>query len=1163
MIDTFSLPITPPEGPVVVGIGASAGGLEALQGFLDNLPPSHSLAIVIVQHLDPDHDSLLGELLTKRTKTPVKEAANGMAVEAGNIYLITPGQSLTIIDGKLRTENYDLPRGRRRPIDAFLVSLAQNSGERAVGIILSGTGSDGSLGARAIKEAGGLVFVQALSEAKYDGMPRSAIETGVADIVLPVAEMFAVLNDYFDCRGGIPEDALTDREFISRAMRHVRYRTGHDFSGYKPGTLLRRIAVRMSVLGLSHPNEYLKVLINDPEEVSRLFKDVLINVTSFFRDDSVFDDLRNKVIPELMEGRGNTDELRIWVPGCSTGQEAYSIAMLLSEAMERLDVWPRVMIFGTDIDEDALETARRGQYLNTIADEVPAEYLHKYFKWRSDGYTVNDRLRSMVRFSNQSIIKDPPFSQIDMVTCRNVLIYFDKSLQEKAIRVFHYALREGGILVLGTSESPINGPEAFADLSRQNRIYRRQPGPAARLDLSQTPAPDPENEPQIAMPDAANRQTAPAMAYADKVIDLMSPAYIVVSNARDLQYASDPATAYLKMKAGRPQLDLMKLIRPELENNLRRLLNRQLGSGETADWDFTGVLDGTPRLIRITRQRMTGGQDLILFQDQTLPEGTKLPSPENLSEATAKYVQDLESELDEARLQIRSTVEELETSNEELKSSNEEMMSMNEELQSANEELTTTNDELNNKITEVRDANTDLANFIRSTKIGTIFLDADLKLRSFTPEACEVFRFQKTDIGRRIDDIASEVDMDQIVTDCKRVMDSQELLEKEYETRRGKSFRARFVPYAQSGHSKGGVVVSLFDVTELRRLAQDAEEARLIAADRLEEIEGLYTASPIAMALLDTDLNYIRANTRLSEILGVSVEDMIGRSLGEMSGGMADIARRLAKQVAETGKKVENYQIRGAVPTRPDDNRVFETDWYPVRQGDKLIGIGINVRDSTELVQIQFELRRVMQELQHRVKNMLANVLALVSRAKRDATADKAIFEALSQRIQALAQTHKLLTQSNWSSAKLQDVLRPELVDVYGAERVQLKGPDIVVNARAALSLGMAIHELATNAAKYGSFSKEDGQVSLSWVRQDDGESDDFIFSWQEKGGPPADQSEVSGFGSQLIRSTIEGSLDGKVEFFWEQSGLRCVFTIPKDSLIEIPNDSVFDTYTS
>ncbi|MBS1302307.1 chemotaxis protein CheB [Loktanella sp. SALINAS62] len=1162
MNDTFEFPLTSADTPVIVGIGASAGGLEALQKFLDYLPFDNSLAIVIVQHLDPDHDSLLGELLTKRTKTPVFEAVDGMQIKPSHIYLIAPGQSLTVMNGQLKSEDFHLPRGRRRPIDCFLTSLAEHSGERAVGIILSGTGSDGSLGARAIKAAGGLVFVQAVSEAKYDGMPRSAIETGVADIVLPVAEMFPVLNDYFDCRGGIQEDALTDREFIDRAMRHVRYRTGHDFAGYKPGTLLRRVAVRMSVLGQIEPGEYLKVLINDPEEVKRLFKDVLINVTSFFRDDAVFEELSNTIIPELLEGRTNADELRIWVPGCSSGQEAYSIAILISETMERLDVWPRVLIFGTDIDEDALEMARRGQYLNTVADEIPTEYLHKYFKWRSDGYTVNDRLRAMVRFSNQSIIKDPPFSQIDLVTCRNVLIYFDKVLQEKAIRVFHYGLREGGILVLGTSESPISAGDMFKDVSRTNRIYRRLPGPARRLDLVSGSAEHDEPQPPQSTPLAA-RDVAQANIHSDKVIDLIAPAYFVLGNARDLQFASDAAAGFLKIKGGRPQLDLLKLIRPELEKYLRRLLNRNLETGETSTYAFRGTLDDVPRNITITRQRLPNAQDLLLFQDQALPDQGQSPSSESVSDATARYITELEGDLDEARDQIRSTVEELETSNEELKSSNEEMMSMNEELQSANEELTTTNDELNNKITEVRDANTDLANFIRSTKIGTVFLDPDLRLRNYTPEATEVFRFQESDVGRRIDDIGSDLDMESLVADCQSVMESQSLLEKEYDTRRDRSYRARFVPYAQSGHSRGGVVVSLFEVTELRKLAEDTEQARKVAAHRLEEIEELYSASPQAMALLDTNLRYVRANTRLSEILGVPVDDMIGASLGEMSGGMAEKARSLAKEVLLTQQKIENYQMQGALPVSPGNERVFQTDWYPVFQDGELVGVGINVRDTTEMVQMQFELRRIMQELQHRVKNMLANVLALVSRARRDATADAQIFAALSQRIQALAQTHKLLTQSNWASAKLQDVLRPELVDVYGAERVQLKGPDITVNARAALSLGMAIHELATNAAKYGSFSVEDGQVSLSWVRQDDGESDDYIFNWQERFGPSAAESETAGFGSQLIKSTIEGSLDGQVEFYWEQTGLRCVFIIPKDSLIEIPHDSVFDTLTS
>ena len=1157
MMDDFNLKERA-DAPVIVGLGASAGGLEALQSFFDSLSENTTLAFVVVQHLDPDHESLMKKLLARRTRLPVEVAENDMAVEPGKIYVIAPGESLTIDGDRLQTRAFPAPRGRRRPIDEFFVSLARNSREKAVGVILSGTGTDGTQGARAIKEYGGLVFAQTMSEAKYDGMPRSVIEAGIADFTLSSTEIFPILNDYFDCQGVIQPDELSDSQFIERAMRHVRYRTGHDFTGYKSGTLLRRIAVRMALLGISRPGDYIKALIGDPEEANRLFRDVLISVTNFFRDQEVFDELRDVVLPELLETKSPDEELRIWVPGCSTGQEAYSIAMLVCEVMEARGAFRKVQIFATDISDSALTVARRGYYPNTISEEVPVAYLHKYFKWSNDGYTVNDQLRKIVRFSAQSLIKDPPFSQIDLISCRNVLIYFDRELQDRAIKVFQFSLRPGGVLLLGTAETPAGIDVHFEELSRRNRLYSRRPGRSVRLDIppARSPADPPETPPQA--DGAASRGAGQSIP--DALIKMLSPAYLSVSDSGDLLYASDAAVRYLAFSAGKPQIDVMKLIRPELARPLRRLLNTPGKDDEIVTTEFSGTIDDVPRAITLMRHRVGAGHDLVLFVDHKAPaQRSEADLPDGIEDHTARHIRELEEELDEAHQRIRSTIEELETSNEELKSSNEEMMSMNEELQSANEELTTTNDELNLKIAEVREANLDLSNFIEATKVATIFLDADLQLRSFTPEAGRLFRFSDGDIGRRIDDLGSDLDMTKLVDDCRETIASGEMRETEYDTRAGASHRARLVPYRDEDDQSIGVVLSLFDVTELRKLARDAEAARKVAARRQEEIEELYHTSPQAMALLSPDLIYQRANRKMADLAGTSIDDIIGKTLGDLSDGLNQRMTTIAREVLSTGNRVENCQLQGRLATDLKTRRVWETDWYPIYHDKQITGLGLNVRDLTEQVEMQFELRRVMQELQHRVKNMLANVLALVSRAGRDVTADRAVFEALSRRIHALSQTHKLLTQSNWTSARLKEVLWPELVDVYGEERVDLKGPDITVNSRAALSLGMAIHELATNAAKYGSFSNDDGRVSLSWVRQDDGANDDFIFTWVEIGGPSAKGAETSGFGSQLIKSTIEGSLDGKVSFFWEPTGLRCVFSIPRHALTEIPNESIFD----
>ena len=1138
---------------IVVGVGASAGGLEAIQGLLAPLPDNHKLTFVIVQHLDPHHESLMQELLDRRTSSPVLTAYDGCPVKEGHIYLIAPGETLTIVDNHFHTEKFSEPRGVRRPINDFFVSLAHHSGLNAVGIVLSGTGSDGSAGIAEIKGAGGLVLVQNPKEAKYDGMPRAAIATGASDLVLPVAEIVPVLEEFFNRVQQMSSDDITDTEFVQRVTRHLRNRVGHDFSEYKPGTLLRRIAVRMSILGLEQPHEYLRYLIDRPQEADQLLDSILINVTAFFRDAEVFRDLSDNILPELVEQAGPDGELRIWVAGCATGQEAYSYAIAMDQVMERLNIWPSVSIFGTDIDEAALRVARGGVYADTAVEGVPADILQKYFRPSKNGHVVIDKIRSTVRFSNQNLIKDPPFSQIDLLSCRNLLIYLENSLQDSVVKTFHYSLREGGILVLGNSESINRTPELFEDMARGRRMFRRLPGSASRLDLRATDR----------LFDNANRATQ-SLPRTDlppctsEIMDHFAPPYMVLTIQGELVFASERATPFLRVNAGRPQLSILKLIRPELKTALGRLLRLGQNEDETQTVTFEGSLDDTDRRIRMSGRQTPDRQILLVFED--VSDGGAQPSgSRSFDDDNASYLRELELELDEARGRLNAAMEELETSNEELKSSNEEMMSMNEELQSANEELTTTNDELNSKIAEIRDAHEDMTNFITATNIGTIFLDNDLRLRRFTPEARKHFRFVTGDIGRRLDDIGSDLDVAQILADCRDVVASQIQQETDYESRSGESFRARIVPFQSDRAKTGGVVMSFFDVTELRALAQEADQQRQLSDQRLAEIEDLYDVSPQAMGLLNRDLVYVRANRKLAAISGLRVEELIGQSLGVMSPELRDKIVPIAEEVLEKKTRVVGKQLRGGTADDPESDRIWETDWYPVYHGGKVIGVGLNVREVTEQMHLQFELRRVMQELQHRVKNMLANVLALVSRASRDATVDREVFMALAKRIQALAQTHKLLTQSNWASANLHQIIQPELTDVYGADRVDLKGPEIIVNARAALSLGMAIHELATNCAKYGAFSVPHGRVTLTWLRQDDGETDDYIFTWTEYGGPAPKPDSDDGFGTLLIKSTIIGSLDGKVTFFWEPTGLRCVLRIPLSTLIEIPNESLFN----
>ncbi|MEM1428573.1 MAG: chemotaxis protein CheB [Pseudomonadota bacterium] len=1147
------------SSPLIIGIGASAGGLEAFQTLLSHLPERHDLALVLVQHLDPDHESLLPELLSKRTHTPVQSITDGMEVRPGNIYLIPPGSSLTLDGTTLHLEAFDSPRGLRRPIDKFLVSLAASCGPNATGIILSGTGSDGSVGVKAIKEAGGLVFVQDPKQAKYDGMPRSALATGAVDLVLPSSEMVDVVNDYYNRRSGIEPSIRNDAEFIERVAKHVRYRTGHDFAHYKEGTFLRRLAVRMSVLGIDAPSDYLKELIDNKAEAGRLFRDLLINVTAFFRDNDAFEALRDNVLPKMIQARERDEEIRVWVPGCSTGQEAYSIAILLAEEVRRVDAGPRMSIFGTDIDDEALRVARRGIYPNSIADEVPAEFLERYFRPTPGGYEVAPSLRDIVRFSNQSIIKDPPFSKLDLVSCRNVTIYFDQVLQELAIRVFHYALREGGFLFIGPSENPPVLQRYFADLVGPARLFQRRAGPARPLNL-----------PNVGLPTITPSVTGDSLAsdfhqrsYEQALLAGHVPPYLLLNLSNEVIYASEGAAKYLQVKPGATKTGLLHLIRPELEGVTRRLINLQPERGERSEREYQGEVQGKMARIVLSLERLEDDTTLLVLRDYLDIREDRPGHRDTDDNGITDYVRDLEEQLDGARQTIRTTVEELETSNEELKSSNEEMMSMNEELQSANEELSTINEELQNKVAELNEVNSDLSNFIRSTRIPTVFLDDDLRLRSFTPEAQAYFRFVELDRGRRIDDIGSDISMVTLVGLAEAVLSTGDAQEAELQTTDGLSeLVLRVLPYRTEGAPPSGVIFTLTNVTELRTYAREIEHQRALAQKNLAEIEELYRVSPQAMALVDSDLRFLRVNQRMAEIDGTAIEEHYGRTIREIMPRLSDELAGPVATVLRTGEPVLDRRISGHTDAFPEEERVWEVDWYPIAEeggsldgGPQVRAVGLNVRDVTHQADMSRELQRVMKELQHRVKNMLSNVLALVNRARREAETDTEVFETLAKRIEALANTHRLLTTANWGAARVRAILEPELTDVYGADRVQLRGPDLLLNARATLAVGMAVHELATNAAKYGAFSNSVGTVSLSWSRIDEGEGERVRLVWTEQGGPRVTGRGEAGFGSQLISSTIEGGLEGKVEMDWRQEGLRCVmefdYAIARESLRE------------
>lgn len=1132
---------------IVVGVGASAGGLEAFKSLLKGLPNQHDLVIILVQHLDPDHESLMPELVAAKTRTPVHSITDGMQIQRGHIYLMPPGHELEMDGDVMKLVAFSSPRGLRRPIDRFFTSLAVSHGENAVAVVLSGTGSDGANGAREVKGQGGLVFVQTPLEAQYDGMPQSVIQQNTADVVVGAAEMIDVVRDYFSLRSRTIESSDKEGGFLDRIMRHVKFRTGHDFSQYKEATMRRRVAVRMSVLNIQDPRDYLSYLVETKNEADILFQDLLINVTSFFRDPEHFETLKTEVIPDLVSETSEHGDLRVWVAGCSTGEEAYTLAILISEEISRVNKQMNVTIFGTDIDDKALATARLGRYPESISINMPEGILERYFRPSQDGYEVGPQLREMVRFSRHSFIKDPPFSRLDLVSCRNVLIYLKEPLQELTSRVFHYALRGGGYLFLGPSENPSALASYFVETSNRARIFRRRPGQAKPLSLGALSGAVMKRK--AAEQERLGRQEA--FTDVERVIlDNFIPAYLHTDADNKLMYSSPNATRYLTLRPGKTTTNVFEVIAPELEPTFRRVSRSNTQIGTTSEFEFQGSINGQEERVIISTRRLNDGTILYVLDDnlkllESRPGGTT-----ELGSKQDTYLRQLEIELDEAKQAVRTTVEELETSNEELKSSNEEMMSMNEELQSANEELTTINDELQEKLRELNQVNIDLDNFVVSTRVPTVFLTSNLTLLRYTPETDQIFSFSEADLGRPLKDLSARIDQKRLLALCDQSISTQKELQEEFRSDDGTViYRVRIMPFSPDGQKQRGVVFTFQDITPLREAIDEAVEARAAAEEQSHEVNQIYANSPLAMGLITPDMKYARLNQKLADINGVPLEGHVGKTIRQVIPNVADQTEDIVRKVVQTGEAITGERVTGHTINDPETIHEWESDWVPFRVNDEIAAVSVTVRDITDQVRTSDTLRDIMHELEHRVKNMLSNVKALVNRAARDATTDRSVFETLNKRIQGLSQTHSLLTAEAWSSAPIGQLFRLETVDVYGADRVTLSGPPVRVSSEATLSIGMAIHELATNAAKYGALSEPDGHVDISWTRIADARSDRLVIEWKETGGPEVTPPTQSGFGTRLVGLTIEGNLEGKVNNSWEPSGLKVVMEMDYEAI--------------
>ena len=832
---TFDFPI--------IGIGASAGGLDALEQFFENMPIDSGMAFVVIQHLDPDHAGIMPELLQRITSMKVFQASDRLAVKPNHVYVIPPNKSMSILSGSLFLFDPIEARGLRLPIDYFFKSLANDQKEKCAGIILSGMGSDGSLGIRKLKEMNAVVLVQEPSSAKFDGMPRSAINAVRVDVVAPAIELPIKL---INCLRHIPELSsnlktdIKDTSNIEKIIILLRAQTGHDFSLYKKNTLFRRIERRMNVHQIEKIHNYVRFLQENPKEIEILFKELLIGVTSFFRDESVWEKLKTDIFPQLFDEFPTGYVFRAWVTACSTGEEAYTLAIVFKEAYEKIQLNKNfsLQIFATDLEIDAIEIARRAEYPANIVNDVLPERISLFFTKNKIGYKINSSIREMVVFAPQNVIKDPPFTKLDFLSCRNMLIYMESELQIRLMSLFHYSLNPGGIMLLGSAENESSGNGYFTLMESKLKFFKRSVLPKTTAltnfpsSFSQTKIPLTEVQ-QKPMKEIENIQTL-----ADRLLlQRFSPASVLINEKGDILYITGKTGKYLEPAAGKANMNIFAMAREGLNTMLTGAIRKAKQSFEPIFLKKLKVgTNGGTQYVDITIQQIEKpeilkGSIILVFSDIITPviEKQNRKSSGKISSVQQK---ELENELQRVNEELQGTREEMQTSQEELKSTNEELQSTNEELQSTNEELTTSKEEmqslneelqtvnleLQSKIGDFVLANNDMINLLNSTDIATLFLDKELNIRRFTDQISKIVNLRPVDIGRPFTDLVNNLEYPDIANHAKEVLKTLIFKETAISTKAGNWFNVRIMPYRTFDDKIDGLVITFIDITVAKKL---------------------------------------------------------------------------------------------------------------------------------------------------------------------------------------------------------------------------------------------------------------------------------------------------------------------------------------------------------
>lgn len=1120
----------------ICGIGASAGGVKALQALLQDIPDDLGLAYVVILHLAPDQPSAMSDILSKVTEMPVHQVQDTLQIRPNCVYVIPPDRELVIEGDNIHARPFTEPRGRCAPIDMLFRSVAESRGD-GLAVVLTGAGSDGALGVSAIKEGGGVVFVQDPAEAEFPSMPQNAISTGHADFIAPVAGLADLITEVARSKEAVRSlDAGGAANDLRRIVSFLHARTGHDFSSYKRATVMRRVLRRMQVRRVVSLREYAGFLQETPEEASELFRDMLISVTQFFRDPAAFQVLAKEAIGPLFEDV-HDEGLRCWVPGCATGEEAYSLAMLLAEEAEQRKLTVPVQIFATDLDEGALATARAGLYPRAIETDVSDERLARFFVEEGSHYRVRQEIREMVLFASHSVLKDPPFLRLDLISCRNLLIYLERSLQEKLCSLFSYGLRPQRYLFLGSAETADVAQELFTAVNREARLYRSRarstrplPTMSQLFNQGRVGAPDagPPDAGPMVLP--AGRSNAPAAVQHIDAVEKAVPPSILVDEGHHILHLSTSAGKFILHSGGSFSGRLSSVVRPELRLDLNHAIDRAFALRvPTLTLPTPVAFNGQKRRIAMNVSPVENAdgapsQALVFFLDGGViePDEDEIGDAGARNDETRRLHAELKatkgalaksrSEHELAMQELRATNEELQSINEEYRSTAEELETSKEELQSMNTELQTVNSELKNKLESIAHAHSDLRNLTAATEIGTLFLDDKLRIRMFTPPIAALFNITENDVGRPLTDFTNRLRHDAIDSDIRKALRELVPLETEVVSTDERWLMMRVRPYRTIEDRTEGAVVSFVDISSLRGAEKRQVETEARYRLLFDSIDQGFCVVEI---ITDddgkcTDYRFVDVNRAFSSQTGIV--NAAGRTMREIEPAHEELWFEIYGRVARTCEAKHFEASADAL------GRCFDVYAFPF--GAPEHGqVGVLFQDITERKRAENEREMLTQELSHRVKNTLAVV-------------------------HALAGAHDLLLATQWHSADMRRLIEGALgaYDTANGHALSISGPTVHLKPKQGLGLSLILHELSTNAAKYGALSSPEGRLEIRWTL---GEDDVVVLCWDESGGPSVAASEKRGFGTKLIERASRLELQGSVELKFPSGGCAMELRFP------------------